>query len=67
MELANIEKGVRVIIKQLGLRGVVISPVVDHPPGYASVEVLRDYDGLSAWYLVENLEVVEEEHESEGN
>jgi hypothetical protein len=56
----ELEKGTPVIVKSIGLRGVVISIVQHYPPGYRSVEVRRDCDGLSAWYLVENLEVIDD-------
>jgi hypothetical protein len=60
----ELEKGNRVIVKSTGLRGVVLEVDHDYPPGYISAEVRLDYDGLRAFYLVENLEVIDE---GEGN
>jgi preprotein translocase subunit YajC len=59
--MTELEKGDRVIVKSTGLRGVVLKVDNDYPPGYQSAEVQLDYDDLRAVYLVENLEVVEEQ------
>jgi hypothetical protein len=56
----ELEKGTPVIVKSTGLRGVVLEVDKDYPPGYQSAEVRLDYDGLRAFYLVENLEVIDD-------
>ena len=53
------ELGDRVRVKATGLTGEIQRFYTDLP-GYVSVEVKLDYEGLVARYLVENLEVIGE-------